>query len=607
MPMFADSNRGLAATLTIAGLIVAALVLGREILIPFALATILAFMLAPIVRFLSNRRVPRGAAVGSVVLALVAVLIVISLLFSAQLLSLTASLSGYKENLTQKVRLVTGSQAGDSAIRKAAESVDILEQEFKKESNVGVTSGKAPSIVVTQEKTSSLGVLFDQLRIAVGPLAGAGLTLLFAGFLLVQHNDIRDRVVRLAGTDNMAATTSALGEAASRLSRLFLMQAVLNAGFGAFIGIALAVIGVPNAILWGVATFLLRFIPFVGSFLSAIPPILLAAAVDPGWGMVGATIALFVISEPLVGHVIEPYVLGGGVGLSPFAMVVAASFWALVWGPIGLILAAPLTMSIVVLGRYIPRLEFMSVLLGDKPALAPEHEFYHRVLSDDAAAAADQLEQAIIGTSVVVASDDIVLPALRVAARDHRVGRLVRTQIDAIQQTMNGVVELMVDQGDDTDASVSGRATAEDAERRQIIVVPARGPIDSIAARYIATIVRNNSDWSCISVEQATGLMALSACRTLASGKPLDTVIISTVGGIDQQHLRLLVGRAQKDLPTVRLLICDWGGVLQANSTAIEPLQPLVTAISRLTDVVMLLTHDRASDARELKELETVK
>src|SRR5262249_13362677 len=159
--------------------------------------------------------------------------------------------------------------------------------------------------------------------------------------------DFRDRIVRLLGTDNVTATTAALSDVGEGLSQLFLTQTALNAAFGVAIGVALALIGLPNAILWGVVAFLMRFVPFVGSLLAALPPIVLAAAVDPGWGMVLAPLALFLAGETLMGHIIEPLVLGPRAGLSPLAMVASAAFWTLVWGPIGLILAAPLTLCLV--------------------------------------------------------------------------------------------------------------------------------------------------------------------------------------------------------------------------------------------------------------------
>ena len=242
-------------------------------------------------------------------------------------------------------------------------------------------------------------------------------------FLLLQYKDLRDRIVRVAGTDNMSETTAAMSDAGERPSDLFIMQTILNSSFGLFVGCVLMIIGVPNAPLWGVLTFVMRFVPYVGSYLSAIPPILLAAAVDPGWGMVISTLALFAIGEPMMGQFVEPFMLGKRAGLSPFAMVLSASFWTLLWGPIGLVLAAPLTLVVVVIGRYIPSLEFVTVLLGDEPPLSDQQEFYHFLLSGDAYGAIDQLEEAKETTPLGEVGDTIIIPALKLAAIDRRRGR----------------------------------------------------------------------------------------------------------------------------------------------------------------------------------------
>ena len=412
------------------------------------------------------------------------------------------------------------------------------------------TTTNQPTVVVAKETDTS--VYLDQLQSMAHRLATVGLTLLFTLFLLAQQHDIRDRVVRLAGTDNMTDTTSALSEAGERLSQVFLRLAIINAGFGCIVAAGLALIGVPNPLLWGIATMFLRFIPFIGSFLAAVPPILLAAAVDPGWGPVAATLALFVIGEPLVGHIVEPLVLGKGAGLSPFAMVAAASFWALVWGPLGLLLSAPLTMALVVLGQYIPRLEFLSILLGNQPALAPSQEFYHRLLSEDPTVAAEQLETASAETSLAAAVDRIALPALRIAARDYRIERLDKEQAAGIRQTMATVIELV---SGEHPASTGRKGKKTDA-RANVIVVPARGPIDTVAAELVSAVVNTLPGRIAIATTQASGMMALAAAR--AEGADPATIVISTAGGMRRQHLELIERRARRDFPQARLIACDW-------------------------------------------------
>ena len=367
-------------------------------------------------------------------------------------------------------------------------------------------------------------------------------------FLLLQYQDLRDRVVRVVGTAHMSNTTSAMSEAGDRLSQLFLMQAILNSAFGIAVGVTLWFIGIPNAPLWGVLSAFMRFVPYVGSVLAAIPPLLLAAAVDPGWGMLFATLAVFLIGEPLMGHVIEPLVLGKKAGISPFAMIASASFWTIVWGPIGLILAAPLTMTLVVLGRYVTGLEFFSVLLGDEPALSPEEQFYHRLLSDDSISASQKFEAALESNPIADVTDTLVLPALRFAAIDHRRGRLNREQALQLAETTNHLRERITDLEDiDLEKeAIKGQA--------KILILAGRGSIDSAAAAFIASVLQSTLASSISVMSESSGLTALSSARGEQQKTPINVLVVATVGGMEQQQLQFLVKRAAKQFATAEVI-----------------------------------------------------
>jgi len=239
---------------------------------------------------------------------------------------------------------------------------------------------------VRRPEPKGLEAIARLVRPLLTPLATSALVVLFLLFISLQREDLRDRFLRLAGTADLQRTTAALDDAASRLSRFFLAQTLLNTAFGLFIAGGLWVIGVPNAVLWGILAGLMRFVPFIGGFIAAFFPIALAAAVDPGWSMALATAALFLIAEPLAGHIIEPLLYGQHTGLSPVAIVIASLFWTLLWGPVGLLLATPLTVCLVVLGKHIDALEFVAVALGDEPALKPEEQFYQRLLAGNVTA-----------------------------------------------------------------------------------------------------------------------------------------------------------------------------------------------------------------------------
>ena len=325
MPLIADNARALYASLVIFAIVVAGLVLGRDVLIPLAISASLAFILSPIVAWLVARRVPHGLAVPGLVVTVVLALAGLTAVFSAQVVSLAGELSTYQANLVQKVRTLAEAAKSEGALKRAAESLAALEKnitsELKQQETVPATTGQQRVVVAVDG--SSAGAVVRHVSTLLHPLAQTGLVLLFTLFILLQSQDLRDRVARVAGTDNLSATTSALSDAADRLSQLFLTQAAMNIAFGTVIGMLLWAIGVPNSALWGSLTIVMRFVPFIGSLIAAIPPVLLAAAVEPGWGMALAALAIFVVAEPLMGHVIEPLVLGPKAGLSLFAMLAA--------------------------------------------------------------------------------------------------------------------------------------------------------------------------------------------------------------------------------------------------------------------------------------------
>ena len=275
----------------------------------------------------------------------------------------------------------------------------------------------------------------------VHPLAMTGIVVIFVIFILLQREDLRNRLIRLAGAHDLQKTTLAIDEAGYRLSRLLLAQLALNAGFGLVIGLGLWLIGVPSAPLWGLLAMALRFVPYIGAVIAAILPLIVAAAVGEGWSMVLWTAALFLIVEPLAGHVVEPMLYGHSSGLSPVAVVVSATFWTWLWGPIGLVLATPLTICLVVLGRHVDRLEFLEVLLGNEPALSPSQLVYQRLLAGDPVEAIDQAEEFLKDKLLIEYYDDVLLDGIRLAGLDARKGLLEEDRAVRIKETVAEVLE----------------------------------------------------------------------------------------------------------------------------------------------------------------------
>lgn len=559
MPLLAESLRSLHASLIIFAIVVAGLVLGRELLIPLALATILTFILSGLVRRLIGWKIPEPIAASFVLLAAFGGVIALSIALSGQMLELTNSLPRYQHNIIEKVRTLSGSRE-DSSLRRAIDAVTSLEKAVKRELTDnrdvarGPTPGATPQSGPETTKTVATPIAPDGvhgLEAMASPLVQMALTLLFTVFLLFQHEDLRARIVKIAGVDNLSGSTAAMADAGHRLSRLFLAQALMNLGFGVVTTIVLSVIGVPNAIIWGVLAALMRFVPFIGSFIAAAPPILLAAGVDPGWTMVIATVAFYVVAEVVMGNVVEPMTLGKHGGMSPFAMVVSASFWTIVWGPVGLLLAAPLTLVLVVLGRYVPALEFFSVLLGDEAALSEDEQFYGRLLTQDHPGAAAQLVSASDQRSLVDAADTIVMPALGLAAIDLQRGRIDAERVNHIREAMIEVSAASENAG--SFAEKAGRPNTDGV--RKAYFVPARGAIDTIAAEFAATVARSASDWSVESATNSSGLTAISSRAGLGESARPDVVVVVTVAGIEPGHLDIILRRAERAFPAAKLIV----------------------------------------------------
>jgi predicted PurR-regulated permease PerM len=548
MPLVSNSLRTLSAALIAAALIIAALVVGREILVPLALAGIACFILVPAVRLLKRLSFPEGAAVASVVVVVTALLVAGSIALSSQLLSLAAELPAYRTNVLEKVHSVVGSSTPSGLVARAIDAVDSYRDMLDRELKLGTapaqpailtTPGKEPKEKVVVADSQSDGAAM--LSVVAGPLAQVALTFLFTLFLLLQYKDLRDRIVRVFGTENMTETTAAMSDAGDRLTDLFTGQVILNASFGFVVGCVLAVLGVPNALLWGCVAFVMRFVPFVGSYIAAIPPILLAAAVDPGWTKAICALALFVIGEPIMGQLIEPFFLGKRAGLSPFAMVLATSFWTITWGAVGLVLAAPLTLMLVVLGRYIPNLEFVSVLLGDEPPLSPQQDLYHRLLSGDHHAAVKQIEEAEKSSTPEATLDLVVFPALELAARDRRRGRLDSEFVRELDETIDELVESL--------------GYEENPPEASLLFVPARGSFDERAARFAAGVI-NGRHPGRARVANASGLTALGSLEDHGI-REIGQVVFLTVVGISEKLVTFLAKKGEERFPQARIVFID--------------------------------------------------
>src|SRR5580698_9087880 len=435
----------------VAALIITGLYFGREIFVPVALAVLLSFVLAPFVSRLQSLRLPRVAAVVAVVILGFAVIFSLGGLMVTQASRLAAALPGYEQTLRSKIESLRGLTGdGTGTLQRASEVLNDLKTELQN-TKAGSPPGNTilqPSsdtrpipVEVRQPDPGALNTLVAIIAPLISPLTTTGIVLIFVIFILLQRQDLRNRFVRLAGSADIQRTTAALDEAGERLSRLFLTQIAFNAVFGVAIGTGLQVIGVPSAPLWGLVAMILRFVPYIGAFISAIFPLILAAAVESGWEMLLLTMALFVALELLASQVLEPVIFGHSSGLSPVAIIVAASFWTWLWGPVGLVLATPLTICLVVVGRHVDRLQFLHIMLGDQPALTPSQLLYQRLLAGDPIEAAEQAREYLKTALLEDYYDTILTDGLGLAATDSRLGHLDGERLDRITATVGELVD----------------------------------------------------------------------------------------------------------------------------------------------------------------------
>lgn len=390
----------LAAGLVIAAIVIAALYFGQVVLIPLAVAFLISFVLGPLVHWLVRHGLSRLLAVGLAMALVLAVLGGLGTLVAVQVRSLSAELPTYQSTIRAKIKDLGAQMEGPGFLEGALQTVDTVQEEVAEVIGDGEENEVPPQRVrVIPEPVSPFKTAMLWLAPLLSPVATAGIVLVFVVLILLDQGDLRDRLLRMLG-GNIYRSTDALEEASKRISKYLLMQLVVNVTYAIPMALGLWAIGVPGWILWGTLAAVMRFIPYVGPILSAIFPLSLAFAVDPGWNMVLMTAALIILLELISNNVIEPLLYGTSTGLSVLSLIAAAPFWTAIWGPIGLVLSTPLTVCLLVVGRYIPQLSILETLLGSSPALSRETRIYQRLIANDPDDAIDIAEDVIEERSV---------------------------------------------------------------------------------------------------------------------------------------------------------------------------------------------------------------
>jgi len=561
-----------AAACTIGAIVIAALYFGRPLLMPFALAIVLAFALAPLDGFLRKWGLPRAVSVAATVLIGISVICGLGALIGVQVGRLAEDLPHYQANLTSKIESVRGAAGGNSVVEGASALFQNLNNTTLRETasalhaplpNVS-TSKKNPAPIPVEIRPPELTPFEVVESVAdplLNPLATLAIAIVFVVFILLQKEDLRSRFISLAGVRDLQRTSAAIDDGAQRLSRYLLLQTAVNVCVGTIIAIGLWLIGVPNPALWGLVAAILRFVPYVGVPVAATVPLALALAVDSGWTMVMLTAALYVTTEGIVGQVVEPWLYGRHMGLSPIAVVLSAAFWAWVWGPVGLLLSTPLTMCVVVLGRHVEHLSFLAVLLGNRPVLSPEENFYLRMLSGNPDEAARYAEIFLKERSLTNYFDEVAIKGLALAQLDINRGALNAEARATILMTVEGLLENLAEYHDPMatpfDSHGPGQglpARATTAENTSVLCVAGRGPLDQAAAALLKCLLeRQGIGTSVVPAEDASKLNV----HSIDAGE-IRTVCLSYLHPSDPTDARFLARRLRKQIPAVPFIAGFW-------------------------------------------------
>ncbi|EWY39603.1 hypothetical protein N825_05820 [Skermanella stibiiresistens SB22] len=548
-------------TLGIIVTVVAALYFGRDILMPVALAILLSFALAPIVVRLRRWGLGRVPSVIIVVLLMFMAIVGFGTLVASQIVDLAQNLPNYQQNIRAKIQSVRGATegGGGGVIDQASQMLRDLSKELERAAGPaaagavqqGSSDGKVDvlrpiPVEVHEPRPSPWTEIQTFLGPLVAPIGTAGMVLVFVIFMLLQREDLRDRLIRLVGADDLHRTTEAMDEAGARVSRYLLMQLVINVAYGIPVALGLYFIGVPNPILWGVLATVLRFIPYVGPVVSAFFPIVLSFAVSPGWTDPLLTIGLFLGLELLSNNVLEPWLYGSSTGLSPVAIIAAAVVWITLWGPIGVLLATPLTVCLVVIGRHVPQLQFLHVMFGNDPVLPVEARFYQRLLARDPAEAAELVEEAAENRPLGVLYDEMVLPALHLAEADRQRGAIDNTTQAAVAEGIETVVETLDDyeqkpekatDGKQAEAKAVEAGNAKPGDNEVTSASPAsEAAAPTVPARILCIAGRNELD------RAASTLLAhlLERDGFKAESLPCESVALRNLPRLDVADVRLI-------------------------------------------------------------------
>lgn len=534
-------------------LVLGFLYLARAVVIPVALAVLFTFLLAPVVNALQRAGLGRVPSVVAICVLTLGLLAGLGYMVTQQIGGLLDSYPRYEQNVSAKIAGLRA--AGREGLLDKLQAVT---ERIQQQIEAGAAPAPAPAVAgpdgappqpvrIVQDGPFKLSQLWSSAGPLLEPLANIGLVLVLVIFMLINREDLRDRIISLIGTSQLADTTRALADAGSRVSRYLLLQLMINVGFGVVVAAGLWLIGVPHAPLWGFFAALLRYIPYIGSWLAAMLPLAMSLLIAREWGVALAVLALFGVAELVTNMLIEPWLYGRGMGVSQAALLVAVAFWTWLWGPVGLLLASPLTVCLVVLGRHVPYLRFLDTLLGDRPALQPWQRFYQRLLARDEDEAATLLEQVVAKDDLEHAFDAVVVPTLAGARVDERNGKLDAER----HRQLIGSVGVLID--DQRRTEPSGEPPA--GEPLAVLAIPARDASDELAVAMLGRLV----DPARVAWRQASSAALASDVLEQIEREQPDALVLCSIPPGGLAHARYLCKRIRARFPRLRIVIGRFG------------------------------------------------
>jgi predicted PurR-regulated permease PerM len=554
-------------------LLVAGLYFARELLIPFALAFLMSPMLAPPIALLQRWKLGKVASVMFVVTLTCAVLGVIVWLVTQQVADLVTMLPEYKAQIIEKFQWFRGGM-----IEKASDAVKQLEAGLETSAQAEHAPTTRPQDVRVVAATPGGFETLLGLGFIFGPVGTLGIVLVIVTFLLLQRGDLRDRIVQLIGPGNVNLTTQAMGEITTRVGKYLRMQAVLNCVHGTAMGVGLFLLGVPNALIWGILAALLRFVPYVGPMAAMVMPIALSLAVFDGWERPLMVAGFLLTIELLSNNVLEPWLYGSSAGVSSLAVIVSAVFWAWVWGPVGLVLATPLTVVLVVIGKHVPQLHFLHVLLGEESGVDPGVRVYQRLLAMNQSDLSDITERALAEQkSFVQVCDTILIPALGMAEFDRHHGALQDFREQFIERAMREIIEDLGEQSRAIHAKLLASPTPGEPAREtsspaaaslRVLCIPAKNELDQIVALMLCQALGNVG----IACQVASVDALASEKAERVDEHRSDIVCISALPPSGLVQARYLCKRLRVRFPDLEIVVGLWGSDL-APAAGLESLR----------------------------------